>query len=249
MMLLALSAISCGKSGSLFGPQLGRDTYYCESGEVEFSDINLDVPLKPVLNLTGTCHVTLRRCNLRAPIVANIGMQSRLTVEGGRLEGTMFAIQAGGTSIAEIKGAAIEGPFGSVFLNEDAKLIGLPPEHPAMIGQQQQHDRIYARGLCHYLPDCHLTAGEFGNVQGRVIVLLRPGAVESTRIEGKDISDKVRECMVKTTSKWRLDPAIRTPAEVTCEYAGTIMKTSRRLSENASMRRLTALPDSGGGRQ
>ena len=115
-----------------------------------------------------------------------------------------------------------------------------------MRAQTARRERTLASAMCRELDDCYARVGESGYAAWSVIATVGPGgAVTAARVEGKNISRKVRACLTTTISGRRLAPEVHTPSEVTCEFAGGVGKGSRNMSGRTVFRRLDEGPDGG----
>ncbi len=76
----------------------------------------------PVFSVGGDCELTLVDCNIKSDVALSVGGDARITIKGGRIEGTKFSIRlTGPNNVAVIDGAEI---VGKVWKRKDAKLEG-----------------------------------------------------------------------------------------------------------------------------
>jgi hypothetical protein len=72
---------------------------------------------------SGGCNLTLRNCNLTAPVAIEASGGAHVTVIGGTVTGTITSIQAGGGSTVDVQGAVVTGP---VARSGGAHVNGVP---------------------------------------------------------------------------------------------------------------------------
>ena len=220
--------------------ELGRSTFACWGGTYDrFTNRSFEGALAPAFQLWGSCHIVLKNCRIKAAEVADVYGSARLTLIGGRFEGTLSARDQG---VIEVEGAEI---VGKVSVSDSGKITGLPPDHAALASakadREADHDNELARPFCAELYRCYDATGEHGLISGRVKAVVRQGEVISARAEGKDLSLAVRDCLVAKIKARRLGDGAPELAEVTCEWAGTYMPGILKLSSTRAVRRLAAV--------
>jgi hypothetical protein len=207
----------------------------------------------PIVFAAGNCHLSLIDCEFEAPQVLEIGGNAHVSLRGGRLAGTTSvagnatldidgshvagqpAMNVSGNALVAVKGGGtVEG---AVAVDGNARVTGIPDLEATQ--KASELSNRWSRGACDGVLRCYTQADAFGNISGRLNVSIgADGQATDATYEKGDAPDAVRLCLIAWGKQQRLQGYAGRPGHLGCEYAGSLTRSSQRLSLDRSF-----LPD------
>jgi hypothetical protein len=113
--LYIYSAAKSGSSASTGGKPVtatwdGKSTFTCGGNDVvKIEKVTSKLTTGSAIDAAGNCKLELQNVNVSAPIAIHAGANAIVTVNGGSVEGTTYAVQALGNAQVKLSGTKVTG--------------------------------------------------------------------------------------------------------------------------------------------
>jgi hypothetical protein len=159
------------------------------------------------------------------PVALTVSGNAHATVRGGAIRGGLVAVVVDGDAKADVS-APLDG---AVRVEGNGRLTG----SPALDRAQSARDLSarWAAHACDAVVPCYARAAAWGNVAGRLTAAITGrGTASDAGLDRCDAPPAVRECLLASARHARLDGYDGAPGKLRCQWAGSLLPGTRRMS-------------------
>jgi hypothetical protein len=228
--------------------RLARGPVITAGGNCKLRIEDCEFSADTTLSAGGNATVTIVRSRLNGALEA--AGDSRVTITDTTIEGKTIGLEVAGDAEVSVSGGEVSGErsasvdgngkltletktVGPALVGGNGRLTGTPGLNQAQVTRDLSER--YSMGACDGVLDCYAKADAYGNISGSLSIAIgSDGRAIGASYEKGDAPQAVRACLLSSSKALRLEGYSGPPGHVHCDYAGSYLRGSQRMSFDRS---------------